>query len=890
MLKLFLKRGKGSISVFVTVIMVPVVFFIGFLVDLSRIKFCGNQAAMAADNYGEAILTDYDNLLKELYGLFALTQNQAGTEALDRLDEYVRESNYYKTPFCPNESIISFGHIKELTATRPYEGWMPYQNANVNFEVSPVEGATLDDPRVFNTQIGDFMKFRIVQTIGDDEEGILKAIASVQEMDNNIEAVKKRDEITDKAAEALEAAQDYYALLESLWQYPDYIEKINTVYQEETQAIESVLDSKYSYYKAYADEDPQAIEDALEHRQEIQEAEEEKAALEAEGKKEEAAKITVEELSAEEERLCQIDDNYQEYLGHSPQELKDAFAEAVERVTERKEWEKPLTTEYGGGNTVLDHDGDDSVTVNFHNFDQKVQALQDAADKVEKKLESVEKLRAELEATLQGGNITPELKAGIEEEMEELDKLFQDGSAANYRELADHIAAYSGLNSSYRQQTEEMIASIQARGSECIESHPDQSALPDYEDSLDYSQLGAYGAHFSFLRDALYESFGNNDANSTKKEAEKKQDEAQGLLDDIGDALKEDEEGDFKRDIPSGADFAGMGDSESVGGFHIADMLGDAADSFKSSSLEDLPNMLLTKLYLVQYDFGMFTSRVTNVEDAEGGEQGAQEESVQLSLTGYPMAPNYNYLYQSEIEYLLGGHNSSQANLNHTRNTILGFRAVMNFVSTYTVKPVDSAIKAVSSAAAAVPVVGPVLKIVVAGALRLAVAGVETYGDWVMLTKGEAVCVLKQDINDLSVMALPGFSDKLKGLLKNDKVDVDFSKKGDGGGEFKLDYEQYCFIMLLFLTRSEVLSQRSADLITLNVNTVKKKIGSGGVLNSLEFRMEDTVTAVDVTCAVQLDMVVMPKGFARSTLDSSTYAAVEEFEQNTYKFTVTRGY
>ena len=92
MLKLFLKRGKGSISVFVTVIMVPVVFFIGFLVDLSRIKFCGNQAVMAADNYGEAILTDYDNLLKELYGLFALTQNQEGKEALDCLDAYVKES------------------------------------------------------------------------------------------------------------------------------------------------------------------------------------------------------------------------------------------------------------------------------------------------------------------------------------------------------------------------------------------------------------------------------------------------------------------------------------------------------------------------------------------------------------------------------------------------------------------------------------------------------------------------------------------------------------------------------------------------------------------------------------------------------------------------------
>lgn len=272
-------------------------------------------------------------------------------------------------------------------------------------------------------------------------------------------------------------------------------------------------------------------------------------------------------------------------------------------------------------------------------------------------------------------------------------------------------------------------------------------------------------------------------------------------------------------------------------------------------------------------------------EDPLGAGAAGENETVQLSLTGYPMAPNINYLYQSEIEYLLGGHNSSKENLNEARNKILAFRVVMNYASTYTVKPINSAIESVSSAFAAVPTVGPILKIAVAAALRLAVAGIETYGDWVLLTKGEAVCVLKKEPGDLSVTALPGeFAEGLNSLLGN--IDT----KGSKSGQFELDYEQYCMIMMLFLTRSEDLSQRSADLITLNVNTVKQQTGSDGELSSLEFKMEDTVTAVDVTCAVQLDMVVMPKGFAKSTVDDGTYAAIEAFEDNTYKFTVTRGY
>ena len=55
-MELFLKRSKGSITVLVTLILVPTIFFTGFLTDLSRLKLCGNQAAMAADNYGETVL------------------------------------------------------------------------------------------------------------------------------------------------------------------------------------------------------------------------------------------------------------------------------------------------------------------------------------------------------------------------------------------------------------------------------------------------------------------------------------------------------------------------------------------------------------------------------------------------------------------------------------------------------------------------------------------------------------------------------------------------------------------------------------------------------------------------------------------------------------------
>ena len=887
MLKIFLKKGKGSISVFVTLIMVPVVFFTGFLVDLSRIKFCGNQAVMSADNYGEAILTDYDNLLKELYGLFALTQNKKGTDALDRLDSYVKE--YYLTSFKPNDNRISFGYLNDFTATKPYEGWIPYQNAVVTLEAVPVEGASLSEPEIFNTQIGDFMKFRIVQTLGDDADSFMKAIEEVQNMNNNIKAVDKRNEITDKATEVLEAAQDYYVRLEALWQYPEYINKIDAAYNSGKVSMEAAIQGDYAYYKAYKDEE-QAIEDAVEHRRQIEEREAEQEAEEEDsgedGETEKDEETEEDTLSEEEERLCQIDDDYTEHLGHSPQPLKSVFDAAWADLTVRIGWEEVLKTEYGSGYTVKDHKGKTDKTVNFDNFDQKVSELQDAASKLQKKMSDLEQLRSELDVVLNQENITKELKKGMEDELMQLDQLFRGENgyytADRYVELASHIASYSGQNSDYAEQAVRMQDSMRARGNECIASHPEVSDLPEYEDELNQGKLSAFrgGSSYEKIYETLKECFGKEASDSMKKEAEKKQDAADGLLNKVGDSLDEDDTPSGVRDIPSGGDFAGMGDSGTAGGFKITDMMGSAAKSFGSNSLADTGNRLLTKIYLIQYDFGMFTSRVTNVEESDDG------DSVQTSLTGYPMAPNINYLYQAEIEYLLGGHNSSKENLNGARNKILSFRAVMNLASTYTVGPINTAIEDISMAFAAVPVIGPVLKVTVAAALRMAVAGVETYADWELLKKGESVCVLKTEMGDLSVTALPGeFAQGLNNLLGES-----VSTGGKKSGKFELNYEQYLTIMLIFLTRSEVLTQRTSDLITLNVNTVKQHKGSSGQLSSLTFKMADTVTAVDVTCAVQLDMVVMPKGFAKRTVDAETYTAIEQFENNTYKFTVTRGY
>ena len=136
-------RQRGMITVFVALMMVPVVFITGIMVDFARIKLYSSQAVMAVDAYGEAILSEYDNLLKELYGLFSVTQNAEGMKAVDEL------ASYAENAFKPNRD------------GRGLSGFMPYQNADVELVYENVEGASLSNSNVLMTQISDFMRFRL---------------------------------------------------------------------------------------------------------------------------------------------------------------------------------------------------------------------------------------------------------------------------------------------------------------------------------------------------------------------------------------------------------------------------------------------------------------------------------------------------------------------------------------------------------------------------------------------------------------------------------------------------------------------------------------------------------------------------------------------------------
>ncbi|MCX4307103.1 MAG: DUF5702 domain-containing protein [Acetatifactor sp.] len=227
------RRHQGIITVFVTLIMVPVVLITGILVDVSRLKLYSSQAVMAADAYGDGILSEFDNLLRELYGLFSVTQDEEGLKAIETLKKYAGYS------FQPDGDGIGVS------------GFMPYENADVVFSYEAVPGASLSNENVLMTQISDFMKYRIVEEVLDSA-GTLNILQKFDNMNADMNAMNSRKEITDSCEKALEEIGNYYTALKKLAAYPDYLTRRQNAFGVYSSKLTEIAGSEeYEKYVNY---------------------------------------------------------------------------------------------------------------------------------------------------------------------------------------------------------------------------------------------------------------------------------------------------------------------------------------------------------------------------------------------------------------------------------------------------------------------------------------------------------------------------------------------------------------------------------------------------------------------------------------------------------------
>ncbi len=185
-----MKDPKGSITVMLILVLCSVLMVTTLLVEVARVRIAEGQVKRAVDTAIFSALADYDQDIKDSYGLFY----RYGAEGIEEEIQLTIEKNL----------LISDGS----SAWQPYEYKVESVNVRVLFPMS--------DQESIRHQIVEYMKYRAPKTLlGDAAEKLslffsMQATASVMKADLSVDRkIKRMAEAIQELKEAITAVSGY---------------------------------------------------------------------------------------------------------------------------------------------------------------------------------------------------------------------------------------------------------------------------------------------------------------------------------------------------------------------------------------------------------------------------------------------------------------------------------------------------------------------------------------------------------------------------------------------------------------------------------------------------------------------------------------------------------
>lgn len=219
MMRMFRKKD-GAVTVFLTIILVPVIVSSCLFVDASRIRLAQSVVSSAGDLTLNTVLTQYDPILNDYYGLLASCQDI--DEFLATADEYfmacvtsqgVEHSDARKYVDMINGMINgNGGEIVDLLQIGEAEGG--------EFTVAPVTNGTLANPALVKKEIVEFMKYRapidavaeLLEKMRNSAKGLEGAKDDADLTEKKQEYYKAEGAVCEKALELYKVLREYNAL------------------------------------------------------------------------------------------------------------------------------------------------------------------------------------------------------------------------------------------------------------------------------------------------------------------------------------------------------------------------------------------------------------------------------------------------------------------------------------------------------------------------------------------------------------------------------------------------------------------------------------------------------------------------------------------------------
>lgn len=210
MRRLFWKT-RGSISIFLVIILLPTLLFSGLVIDFARINLIKPMVSSAGDMAMNAALANYDTVVKDVYGLFAMSQAAANPQAA--LQENI--SAYFKNTLISSNifsEVDADDYVGRLLGDLQgyFENPEPSDFMNVNledFSATYLKDSSLANPKIIKKEIVEYMKYRAPIKMG---ESFLESLAAFSKLSDQAKVTETKLNVDDKLAGLTKANKTLY--------------------------------------------------------------------------------------------------------------------------------------------------------------------------------------------------------------------------------------------------------------------------------------------------------------------------------------------------------------------------------------------------------------------------------------------------------------------------------------------------------------------------------------------------------------------------------------------------------------------------------------------------------------------------------------------------------
>ena len=811
-------RHRGTISVFLTLILLPMLVFGGLVTDAVRIYHSEGLVSEAGELAMNAGLSHYDTELKDDYGLFVMEKTPQ--EMSSDLEKYfintIRASGLDGA-----ENVSTLLDLK-----------------SDSFGAYGVEGSEIYQTEVEKQQILEYMKYRAPVCLGEE---LFDKLTQIKETKKQTEAVEAQVEYAESMDELQECCEKVYEELKK------YINQAENSIPITVTGINGTMDSaenllkeaaaycflidvidKYSTKGRYAEEgdvmgfirDYNTQTESLagctegnafsaEYIQQCMSALYDRASVVHLGGVPSSSDLKTKEekeaCTTYNSRQSVLNDYRGKLVNQAKSKIQSAWgliSEYYVRVMKALDYMKDAKTQMEKLKKKL------KEAQNSHSkWEKKVGALSDDSDMKKTMQES---LNDDAYKDLLDAGKIDEFLGKLDTNIENLNKMKSCLEKMKFCNLSittsDGFSAYHTIQSKvtacsfFPDSNDDVITSVKNRAASFMTTDFTKEYVPDG------CQL------FTIKTDAIYKNLEKicQKSEETSESTEYKN-KTDGLMKDANDDDTSGSDFTFKEvnwsSVKLPSEVLSMADGDTSDNYRMDEDSGSkskakrkkAMSSAKStlSSASDLLGSLseiledgLEHIYIMEYGMQMFSYYTVDKDD-----DGKTLTSVR-SISNDDLTDNA--MYKAEVEYMLWGQKDVEQNVQNTKLLLYGIRALFNMIYAFSDKnlsPIVTGMATLMSCGQAYLV--PVFEVVI----KVAVAGAETFYDVKTLMQGKTVPVFKEYRE--AWIALPGCHTNSHTNYKN----------------FTMNYREYLTLFLLIHTfgpgEAKTLA-RIADCVQLN--------------------------------------------------------------------------